>query len=496
MGARLVALLASSAVAAIAVQPGGAESWVQGVAYERTGTERHPLSGTFVSAWSSFGQLLGTTRTDAAGRYQFVNLPQARFTLEASRAGYLTLQAAGRAGSRATLDCSRGCRQSGLDFELSRGAVVAGAVLDAMGDPVSRAAVSLRNVAASPSNESASTGATDDRGRFRIAGLSAGAYTLTVQRRTPTGQDETLSKSLNVREGESVADLQLVVGGQGSFRVAGSVSGIPFGEGYRTWVEIRPLSGSTRALQANVGQDGRFRFDSVIAGRYSAGAAVVKVGTVERSDYFLDAIDVQTDTDGITLQPIQPATALGSLEVAAGALPPGAVLRFTSKDGFGSRWARVRGAQRQYELTGLRPGAYRVETDSAEFYVKGIKTAGETGSPDGVILSPGPNRLTVLAAADQAQVLGTVLGPEQGRPLPYARIALSGDRGKYTVQADQAGHFMFGKVIPGEYHICAWTNIAPERVDDAVTWEKTGCQLTAVTIDPFGRVEIDIPASP
>jgi Carboxypeptidase regulatory-like domain len=113
-----------------------------------------------------------------------------------------------------------------------------------------------------------------------------------------------------------------------------------------------------------------------------------------------------------------------------------------------------------------------------------------------VILSPGLNRITVIAAADQSQVYGMILDPKTSQPLPNARVALQGDRGEYSVQTDQAGRFLFGKIIPGEYRICAWTDIAPERVAEEATWEQAGCQSRIIPIAPASEVEIDLKAAP
>jgi hypothetical protein len=301
---------------------------------------------------------------------------------------------------------------------------------------------------------------------------------------------------LNLAEGEEITDLVLTPGSRGSFRVAGSVAGIPFGEGYRTRISIRPLSGPARSVQASVGPDGRFQFGSLMAGRYRTDASAVRVGTAERTDYFMDVIDVVADTDGLSLQPVAPATAAGTVEVAAGKVPQGARIRFTSTDGFGYRWAGLNGPGREFDLAGLRPGSYRVEADSTEFYIKGVKTTGEAQSPKEVILSPGANRLTIVAAADQSQVYGVILDPNTSRPLPNARVALQGDRGEYSVQSDQVGRFLFGKIIPGDYRICAWTDIAPERVAEEASWEQAGCQSRIIPIAPSSEVEIDLKAAP
>jgi len=342
---------------ALLTQPLWCQSWVAGVVYEQTAQGARPLARAFVSVSKSGGEVLGTVRTDEQGRYTLVDLPANRLTLLASKPGYLTRQAAGRAGSSAVLDCSAGCRESGLDFELSRGAVVAGLVVESMGAPVVSAMVSLRRTGADASSENPTTGSTDDRGRFRIAGLRAGSYTLTVQRRAPGGGEEVLRRTVKLGIGEQVADLSLALGSQESFRVAGGVAGIPFGEGYRTWVSIRPLEGTTsasaRSLQATVGPDGRFQFAAVPAGRYSATAAVVKRGTAERIDHLLDVLEVAGETDHVILQPVQLATLTASVEIAAGTLPASAVIRFTSQEGFGSNWTKLSGAGRRFEFRGL-----------------------------------------------------------------------------------------------------------------------------------------------
>ena len=481
---------------ALLVYPAWSQSWVQGVVRERTAQGLRPLARAFVSASTSGGELLGTARTDAQGRYHLLELPAGRLALAASKPGYLTRQAAGRAGFNAILDCSAGCRESSLDFELSRGAVVAGVVVDAAREPVSRAAVSLRRNGATPSPEKPSTAASDDRGRFRIAGLPAGSYTLTVQRRGPAGQNEVLTRTLEIRDGEQITDLPLTLGGQGSFRVAGRISGIRYGEGYRTWVTIQPLDGSARSMQANVGPDGRFRFESVPAGRYRAAAAVVKLDAVERTDHFLETVDVLGDTDSITLQRVEPATVTGTVEVAAGALPASVILRFISQEGLGYNWTRVGGAGRQFDLSGLRPGRYRVGSDSPQVYVKGIKAGGDLASPDEVVLAPGLNRLAVVVAADHGQVSGTVRSPETRKPLPHGRVALRGERGEHSVQADQAGRFLFGKVIPGDYRICAWSSLTPELVGDEASWERAGCQSRVIPIAPSSEIEIELRAAP
>ncbi len=492
MGTRLAAVVAWSALLGMTPQPGAANSWVAGVVYERTDTTTRPLPRAFVSVWSSGGELLGTSRANATGRYQFVNLPQGRLVLEASKPGYQTRLAAGRAGSRIVIDCSKGCAQDGADFEMSRGAAVTGMVVDRAGEPVNRARVSVQR----SGDDEALKDTSDDRGRFRIAGLRAGQYTLTVEGRPPGGRPETFSETLTIGDGEQIDGLTITLGSRGRFTLAGRLGGVPCGEGYRTWVSLHALDGSHPRLQASATDDGSFKFDSVPAGRYLGRAYAVERGTLNRSEYLLDVIDIRGDIQGLTLQPVGTASVAGTVEVAAGTIPPGATVQLTSVDGFGYQWFRCGGGRREFELSGIVPGTYRVHARTGRFYVKGLKLGENLETSNEVTLSPGTNQFTVVVAADHGLVYGTVRDPETRQLLPQAQVALEGDQRKLVVQTDQVGRFEFGAVVPGEYRICAWANIAPDAIDDEASWQRGDCASKFIPIAAASEIEIDLHAAP
>ena len=471
-------------------------SWVEGTVYLREGDAIRPLPRAFVSVSSAGGELLGTTRTDDAGRYRFVNLPPDRLIVTASKPGFQTRLAAGRAGVRIVLDCSGQCAQSSADFELSRDAVITGVILDRLGEPIMRARVSVRRTETSSGSEGISQDTSDDRGRFRIAGLRPGTYTLIAQGRLPGGQPETVTRTVTIAEGEQLDGLSITLGGGGVFRLGGRLAGVPSGEGYRTWIEAYLRDGSNRRMQAAVAPDGSFEFDAVTAGRYLGRAFAVERGTLNRSEYLLGVIDVQADLQGLTLQPIEAARVSGRVEVAAGTIPPGATVQFTSVDGFGYRWFRCGEGKQEFDLSGLVPGSYRVHVRSGAFYVKGLKLGGDLETSNEVTLSPGPYQITVVVAADHGLVSGTVWNPETRRKVPNAQVALQGDRGTLVVQSDQAGRFVFGRVIPGEYRICAWANISPEEIEDDGSWQRGDCAFKHIPIAAASEIEIDLHAVP
>ena len=482
-------LLGCAAVAA-------ASSSISGTVSAREGQKVTTLARAFVSVRATSGNLLGTTRTDRNGSYQLSGLPLQRFILTASKPGYVTQLAAGRAGSRIVVDCSAGCDERAADFELIPAAVITGTVRDTLGEPIQRARVSVKRADSSSSRDGGAIDQSDDRGRFRLAGLRAGPHTLTVEGRPPGKKAEVLTRSLEVHDGEQLDGLDLILGIQGTFKVAGRLSGVPLGEDYRTWISLGRIGGGRWRNSSNVGRDGSFRFEGVAAGRYWATGFASKRGSGARTDYMLGPLDVDADIEGLSLRPLEPASITGVVEIDAGTPPARAAIQLTSNEGFGRQWFRFGQPNREFELSGVIPGSYRIHTRSGQFYVKGIKSGERVEPADQVRLSPGQNRLTILIAADHGEVSGTVRDPATGNPLPHARVALEGKRGKHLVQADQAGRFLFGKVIPGEYRICAWADIAAEEVAADGVWERAGCEFKIIPIDAESEIEIDLRAAP
>ena len=471
-------------------------SSVSGTVYERRVDKVTALARAFVSVRTSSGALLGTTRTDRNGWYQLIGLPLGRFMVTASKPGYVPRLAAGRAGSRIVIDCSAGCNESDANFDLIPAALITGTVRDRLGEPIQNARVSVERIDSSGGGNGTADAPTDDRGSFRLAGLRAGNYRLTVEGRPPGRQPERHTTSLEIDDGEAVSGLDIVLGIQGTFRVSGRLSGVPVGEKYRTWVTIYPIGGRRGRRSSNVEPDSSFQFDSVSAGRFQASAFASERGSGTRTDYMLGSVDVNGDIEGLALSPLEPASIAGVVQVESGTLPVRGSIQLTSNEGFGKRWLSFGKSRPEFELSEIMPGSYRIHSRSGQFYVKGIKSSGRVEPANAVRLSSGENRLTIIVAADHAQVFGTVRDPNSGQPLPHARVALDGDRGKLLAQADQAGRFLFGKVIPGEYRVCAWADISPEEVGDEAAWERAGCEFKIIPIDAESEIEIDLRAAP
>jgi hypothetical protein len=136
----------------------------------------HPERGTAATR---------TAQTDDNGAFEFRDLAAGRWTLGASKTGYIDQQF-GQRSAFATTDpiVLADGEQFVADFRLSRGGAIAGRVLDEFGDPLAGANVTaLRVQQTAQGLKTTRTGTTvpsDDNGLYRIYNLPPGQYYVSV----------------------------------------------------------------------------------------------------------------------------------------------------------------------------------------------------------------------------------------------------------------------------------------------------------------------------
>jgi protocatechuate 3,4-dioxygenase beta subunit len=123
-----------------------------------------------------------TSLTDAEGRFEFRDLPAARFTMNASKSGYATVQY----GQTRPFESGRPIELADnqaldkADIAMPRGGVISGRILDEFGEPVADAMVSaMRQTWAGGRRRLVPSGRiaqTNDLGQFRMYGLPPGEY--------------------------------------------------------------------------------------------------------------------------------------------------------------------------------------------------------------------------------------------------------------------------------------------------------------------------------
>src|SRR5262245_54253565 len=124
-----------------------------------------------------------TTITNDRGEYEFTDVPAGTYSLTAARSGYLTVQYGQRRPREAgrPIEVKPGTDIKRADMALVRGGVVAGRILDELGEAfagVRVEALEPRFVSGRRIVVPAGIDTTDDLGEFRINGLNPGTYTI------------------------------------------------------------------------------------------------------------------------------------------------------------------------------------------------------------------------------------------------------------------------------------------------------------------------------
>lgn len=266
-----------------------------------------------------------SSMTDADGRYEFRQLPAGRYTLSASKAGYVGIQFGQRHPFEPgrPIELREGQVIDRADLVLPRGSAITGRVLDEFGEPVAEAMVqALRYQYIGGRRQLVPSGRmaqTNDLGQFRIYGLPPGDYYVSASARdglvvaleTAAGKaglegirSESSSYAPTYYPGTtSVADAQRI-----TIAVGQEASGVDFAllpvrtvriSGVALSSSGRPLAGAMvmlvprdsenlglRGLSGvgRVGPDGTFLLQNVVPGEYvlqvrSGGPMAVTVTT-------------------------------------------------------------------------------------------------------------------------------------------------------------------------------------------------------------------------
>jgi hypothetical protein len=121
-----------------------------------------------------------TAVTDAQGRYEFRDLPAGRFTLSASKPGFLdTKYGQSRPSERGRpIELAEGQTLDKIDVALPRGGAISGHILDEFGDPIPDVNVTAMRIerATGKRVSAGRMSTTNDLGSFRLFGLPPGEY--------------------------------------------------------------------------------------------------------------------------------------------------------------------------------------------------------------------------------------------------------------------------------------------------------------------------------
>jgi len=481
--------------------------------------------------------------TDEQGYYQINKLPAGRFTLTASKTGYMTLQH----GQRRPLEGSRPIELTGgqalenVNFALPRGAVIVARITDEFGEPAAGVRVTaqqyrfvsgVRRLVNAGNASSFVAGATDDFGEMRIAGLAPGEYIVSAATAFASVAVRMVAAGPGQRYGttyypgtSSVDDARRVtvaVGQEATVtfplvpvrlaRLSGtlrdSTGAVPQPQQLRMSLTFLIGYGNSSGVAVNLRPDGSFSAVDLAPGEY---ALTVSPGTAQPGgpkEYAQTQIFVKgEDITGLSVTTGKGATMRGRFVFDTGApsadARPGSIqFRIAFPQSPGTQDRPSWNADWTFEFPGLlgsgaiiRSGAFVTPGQTftpSTWYIKAVMLEGKDvfDTPFNFESGRDINDLQVILTQKQTELNGHAMDAE-GRPVPdYVTVVFPENRALWTPQTrfistgrpDQTGTFKVVGLPAGSYLATA--------VDYLETGAEGDPELLAKLVDGATRVSM------
>ncbi len=383
------------------------------------------------------------------GRFALEDVPAGKWSVVVEAKGYQTARAGGVVVEEATTT-------DGVEVKVPPGTVLRGRVTDAK---TGRAVVEA-NVSASaaggpgglPAGLAGLDGAgllTDADGRFEIEGLATGKVTLRVDHTDYEDRTETVE----LKEGGSTVEVALSRG----VALAGTVLSSTRQPAAGAEVSLQvsgeggfargPFGGSSRSAVTDA--SGRFRFDHLSAGRYSASAQL----SGQASDPQSAVLATGESKEDLVLVLAGGATLRGVVSGLPEAQRGGVSV---SANGPQQYFATARtGADGRFELTGLPVGTTSLRATAGDFFSGSTRSASKS-----VAVAEGQAEAEAEIVFEGTSALsGTVT--RGGRPVPAAMVFAGPRRGGASASSrtDESGVYRMEGLENGSYNV----NVQPAQ---------------------------------
>lgn len=406
--------------------------------------------------------------TDAQGRFEVKQLPAGRYTINASKAGFVTLQYGQRRPSESGTPIELGDGQAldKLTIALPRGSVLGGRITDEFGEPVANASVIAmrysyagggRRLTAAPGSNSRDT--TDDQGHYRLFGLPPGEYFVSATLRSgpeaadPTGEvsgyaatyfpgtpnlNEAARVTLAVSQENTAVSFGLIatrlvrVSGQvltssGEPSAGGNVLLLPGGTATGRGIQLQQGGGGGR-----IDRTGAFTIANVAPGRYQVQArSGGRGGDGELAK--MDLVVGAEDVSGVTLVTAPGAVVTGLVvsdtgepfDFPAQQLQVAARAASADAQGPGGGGAGRVGTNWTFELRGLTDARlFRVNAPQG-WTLKSVALSGQDITDVPTELPPGQSVSGMqIVLTKKTTTLSGVVSDAAGRPLLDATVVV------------------------------------------------------------------------
>jgi protocatechuate 3,4-dioxygenase beta subunit len=454
-----------------------------------------------------------SARTDDDGRFTIRELPAGEYSLNARRAGYVD-QGFGQVTPNTPprrVTVAEGAALGPLDFQLLRGGVITGRVVDETGEPAERVQVRVvRSQRVGGQSRVVGFGmgdTTDDQGQYRLFGLAPGEYLVvaepndrrgfmmgqniqgvdvdTIPTYGPGTVNPAEAQKVVVQAGlEAAMDIQLVAAKVATVRGRVVTSnGEPMSGGM---VRLMPAGGDFAGMGKGgpVMGEGRFEIDGVAPGTYTVMAQMMMRGGPDGPDESgpapeaaMQTITVEGEDVDVALTTSPGSTARGRVVVEGG--NPGALahreLRIgsysvgpTAPMGFGFPARGRAAADLSFEIKGVRGTQMLTVQGLPEgWWTKELRVAGQTVA-DSFDFGNGRtvNSVEIVVSGLPTGLTGTVTLPTGSTASDYAVVLFPEDETRWEpspgmgmgvriVRPGLDGAFKLPGVKPATYYMLA-----------------------------------------
>lgn len=492
-----------------------------------------------------------TATADPDGHFVIRGIQPGRYRMFAERTGFIEVDQRRRRSQAISLSFDPGQEVNNQTLHMLAAAVLIGRVQDEDGDPMTDAEVRVfrrRFGSGGVKFEPVGSTQTNDLGEFRIGGLLADKYFVSVtppvnfqsavdfktgagEKATsraqtayvttfyPNATDRAQAAAIELHPGEdSPVEFSLIR--IHTVRVRGSVEGLAAGAD--AVVMLRDRDSNAMVLAGEVDKQGKFEIPRVAPGLYTIVATTPMADRPQSAPRNIEVTDA--DIDGLVLAPLAGTTIRGKLhfggQVKLGS--PGQYVIVRRMDGADEFKDLVPYAfdgvgtlpplgqvkpDGSFELKDVPPGIYEIEFSSdskslAGYFIESVVVGTKDVTETGLRANGGTLGVDVTLSDGAVEVNG-VTQNDKSEPIANATVVAVPEE-KYRRReshykksaTDQRGRFNLAGLRPGKYTLYAWEVLDGDDYLDPDFLKQFESQGTAIKVEKGGRLTVALKAIP